>query len=68
MTGLRTKWGVDTRKIESNFGKECKIYFEKGAMKYLNNQQLLYINNYEIVVNPEFYFSIDGIIADLFWV
>jgi len=68
MTGLRTKWGVDTRKIESNFGKECKIYFEKGALKYLNNQQLLYINNYEIVVNPEFYFSIDGIIADLFWV
>jgi oxygen-independent coproporphyrinogen-3 oxidase len=68
MTGLRTKWGVNLFKIESDFGMDFKNYFENGVLKYLENKQLLRISSNEIIVNPEFYFSIDGIVADLFWV
>ena len=68
MTGLRTKWGVNLFKIESDFGMDFKKYFENGVLKYLENKQLLRISSNEIIVNPEFYFSIDGIVADLFWV
>ncbi len=68
MTGLRTKWGVNLFKIEREFGMDFKNYFENGVLKYLENKQLLRISSNEIIVNPEFYFSIDGIVADLFWV
>lgn len=71
MTGLRTIWGVNMNRINTEFGEKYIHYFKEQIAVYLKRKSLKILtkNNQEIVVvNPTSFFLIDGIISDLFWV
>nr|WP_315200742.1 radical SAM family heme chaperone HemW [uncultured Flavobacterium sp.] len=66
MTGLRTIWGVDLNRIETEFGIEYLGYLHKQAQKFLNDD-LLFIDNAILKPTPKGKFLTDGIASDLFY-
>ncbi len=67
LTGLRTSWGIDLKKVKKNFGLQYYDYLMKGCQKHIKNGHLQLAVTELLKVNPESFFLIDGIIADLFW-
>lgn len=68
MTGLRTIWGVDLNEVKQEFGIKFYDYLLQSSQKHLKNQHLQITPTNCLVVLPQSFFLIDGIIADLFWV
>ena len=65
MTGLRTIWGVDLNRIESEFGMKTLTYLRKQAQKFLDDG-LLSIDNHILKTTTKGKFLTDGIASDLF--
>lgn len=65
MTGLRTIWGVDLQRIETEFGVDYLEYLLKQAQKFLEDDLLVIENS---ILNPtkKGKFLTDGIASDLF--
>ncbi len=64
MTGLRTMWGVDLRRIE-NLGAFYRDYLQKSAQVFIENGQLLQENNF-LKAHPDSLFKIESVISELF--
>jgi oxygen-independent coproporphyrinogen-3 oxidase len=65
MTGLRTIWGVDLNRIETEFGTTTLTYLKKLAQKFLDDG-LLCIENNVLKTTIKGKFLTDGIASDLF--
>ncbi|MFY7758835.1 MAG: coproporphyrinogen III oxidase, partial [Flavobacterium stagni] len=65
MTGLRTIWGVDLGRLETEFGPRIKTYFLQQAASHLE-QHLLYIDGEIVRTTRKGKFLSDGIASDLF--
>jgi oxygen-independent coproporphyrinogen-3 oxidase len=65
MTGLRTIWGVDLGRLETEFGPRFKTYFVQQAASHLE-QHLLYIDGEIVRTTRKGKFLSDGIASDLF--
>ncbi len=65
MTGLRTIWGVDLNRIETEFGVNYLEYLLKQAQKFLDDD-LLFIANNILKPTKKGKFLTDGIASDLF--
>ncbi len=66
MTGLRTMWGINLKKIKA-LDVDLQQFILKSAKKYID-QNLLFIEDDHLKAFPKAWFVIDGIISDLFWV
>ena len=66
MTGLRTSRGVNLDDI-ARLGGEFSGYLQKQIRKYIENQQLVLENGF-LKPAPDYWFVIEGIISDLFFV
>lgn len=65
MTGLRTIWGVDLKKVRDEYGESYNHYLLKQSEHFIN-QHLLYIENQMLKTTEKGKFLCDGIAADLF--
>ncbi|MFY7672744.1 radical SAM family heme chaperone HemW [Tenacibaculum sp. MEBiC06402] len=65
MTGLRTVWGVDFKKVEQEFGIKYAQYLKMQSEKFIL-QDLLYIENDTLKTTRKGKFLTDGIASDLF--
>lgn len=66
MTGLRTIWGVDLQKIESQFGANYKSDLLKKAQKFIEKKLLQVTNNEKLKTTKKGKFLADGIASELF--
>ncbi|NDV95666.1 radical SAM family heme chaperone HemW [Dysgonomonas sp. 521] len=67
LTGMRTKWGVDTSALNTLFGTRLKEYCLKNARKYLQ-QGFLTQDGDILKLTRKGIFISDGIMSDLMWV
>lgn len=67
MTGLRTIWGVDLGRIESEFGKNYLKYLNQQSSKFLE-QGLLVVDDGKLLTTKKGKFLADGIASDLFMI
>jgi oxygen-independent coproporphyrinogen III oxidase len=67
MTGLRTIWGVDLGKVESDFGPRYRDYLLQQAAPHLEDH-LLFLDEDVLRTTRKGKFLSDGIASDLFWV
>jgi len=65
MTGLRTIWGVDLHRLETEFGPRFKTYFLQQAEAHLEDH-LLFIDGDIVRTTRKGKFLSDGIASDLF--
>ena len=65
MTGLRTIWGVDLHRLETEFGPRFKTYFLQQAEVHLEDH-LLFIDGDIVRATRKGKFLSDGIASDLF--
>lgn len=65
MTGLRTIWGVDLNRVETEFGKDMLAHLEIQAAKYLNDD-LLYLQGNILKTTTKGKFLTDGMASHLF--
>ena len=65
MTGLRTIWGVDLHRLETEFGPRFKTYFLQQAETHLEDH-LLFIDGDIVRTTRKGKFLSDGIASDLF--
>ena len=65
MTSLRTIWGLDLHKIETDFGPELKLQTERSVQKFLHKDQLT-DNNGVITLTQEGKLFADYIASQLF--
>jgi len=65
MTGLRTIWGVDLNRLETEFGSRFKTYFIQQAEVHLEDH-LLFIDGDIVRTTRKGKFLSDGIASDLF--
>lgn len=64
LTGMRTMWGVNKEELESTFGVEALIYFEKNIKKHIESEMVVYSEGcYKITKNG--IFISDSIMSDL---
>jgi len=66
MTGLRTIWGVDLKRIEVDFGKDYLEYLNHSSKKFIDDD-LMQIQDTILTITDKGKFLSDGIAADLFW-
>lgn len=66
MTGLRTMWGVDLRRVEKEFGVEFFNYLKKESQRFLQDE-LMSLENNILTITDKGKFLSDGIASDLFW-
>ena len=67
MTGLRTIWGVDLARIESEFGENYLRYINQQSSKFLE-QDLLVVRDGKLLTTKKGKFLADGIASDLFMI
>ena len=65
MTGLRTQWGIDRRRVEKEFGLIYAEYLEQQAQSHLIDENLFWDGD-NLLVTDKAKFLTDGIAADLF--
>ena len=68
MTGLRTMWGVNIKRIKNEFGVLYSNYFKSVVKTHLLNNNIHRIDGDKYIISQEKLFLVDGIIADLFFV
>lgn len=66
MIGLRTIWGIDLQKIESEFGADRSGQLHKNFQKYIDNGLLEISEGNYLKATKKGMFLIDGIASDLF--
>ncbi|SNR80757.1 radical SAM family heme chaperone HemW [Lutibacter flavus] len=70
MTGLRTIWGVDLKRIEQQFGIDYLLHLEKNAQPFVEKELLKFqLNdngNTVLTTTKKGKFLADGIASDLF--
>lgn len=64
ITGLRTMWGIDLAFIQTEFGREMRLYGERQAAPFVG-QGLLRRRGDTLVLSREGIFVSDGIMSDL---
>jgi oxygen-independent coproporphyrinogen-3 oxidase len=67
LTGMRTMWGVDLKKLEKLFGNQKKEYCLKNVRKYMN-QEFVIQSDDKLKLTRKGIFISDGIMSDLMWV
>ncbi len=67
LTGLRTKWGVDLKTLESRFGSKMLEYCLRYAKRYLKSECLKEVDGRLILTDKGVFIS-DGIMSDLIFV
>ncbi|MFY7730141.1 MAG: coproporphyrinogen III oxidase, partial [Flavobacterium sp.] len=67
MTGLRTIWGVDVKRVKDEFGTQYADYLLKEATPFVA-QGLLSFENNTLTTTRAGKFLADGIASDLFFV
>ncbi|MFV0330480.1 MAG: radical SAM family heme chaperone HemW [Dysgonomonas sp.] len=67
LTGMRTKWGVNLKELEDQFGMGMKNYCIKNVQKYIN-QGFVHQENNVLKLTRTGIFISDGIMSDLMWV
>lgn len=67
MTGLRTIWGVDLARIESEFGENYLRYINQQSSKFLE-RDLLAVRGGKLLTTKKGKFLADGIASDLFMI
>lgn len=67
LTGLRTKWGVDLKTLESRFGSKMLEYCLRYAKRYLRSECLKEVDGRLILTDKGVFIS-DGIMSDLMFV
>lgn len=67
MTGLRTIWGVDLKKILSEFGEVYESHLLDSITVFIN-QELLNVENSVIRTTSKGKFLVDGIASELFMI
>ncbi|MDR2950971.1 MAG: radical SAM family heme chaperone HemW [Prevotella sp.] len=67
LTGMRTKWGVNLKELEDQFGTGMKDYCIKNVQKYIN-QGFVHQENNVLKLTRTGIFISDGIMSDLMWV
>lgn len=67
LTGMRTMWGVDLKKLEKLFGNQKKEYCLKNVRKYMN-QGFVIQSDDKLKLTRKGIFISDGIMSDLMWV
>lgn len=67
MTGLRTIWGVDVKRVKDEFGTTYSDYLLKEATPFVSQGLLLFENN-TLTTTRAGKFLADGIASDLFFV
>lgn len=65
MTGLRTIWGVDLHRIETEFGLKTLLYLQQQAQKFVD-EDLLSIEKNILKTTTSGKFLTDGMASDLF--
>ena len=66
MIGLRTIWGVDLHRVESEFGNEMSVLLIKNSQKFIEKGLLEVSENRYLKATKKGKFLIDGIASDLF--
>lgn len=66
MTGLRTIWGVDLKRVEKEFGVEFFNYLNKESKRFLQDG-LMSLEDNILTITDKGKFLSDGIASDLFW-
>ncbi|MBW3518977.1 radical SAM family heme chaperone HemW [Flavobacterium sp. NKUCC04_CG] len=66
MTGLRTIWGVDLARVESDFGVGFKSYILTQSARFIADDLMSNDSGVLTITNKGKFLS-DGIAADLFW-
>ena len=67
MTGLRTIWGVDSERVEEEFGPKYVEYLNQQSHKFLE-MDLLVLEDGKLLTTKKGKFLADGIASDLFMV
>ncbi len=67
LTGMRTMWGVDLKKLESLFGSQRKEYCLKNVLKYIK-QGFVSQSDDILTLTRKGIFISDGIMSDLMWI
>ena len=67
LTGMRTKWGVDLNKLETQFGAEYLNFCLKNAQKYIELGDVIHQDS-KLKLTRKGIFISDGIMSDLMWV
>jgi oxygen-independent coproporphyrinogen III oxidase len=67
MTGLRTMWGIDLLRLETEFGEKMLNYCLKNARRHLRTG-LLEQRKEQLVLSSQGIFVSDGVMSDLMWV
>lgn len=67
MTRLRTVWGVDKSDWEKIDSPQSWTDFILQCQKYFDSNDILKQDD-KVIINPDSWFRLDGIIADLFYV
>lgn len=65
MTGLRTSWGCDIKKITSDYGLSYRDHFLKKVKKYLDSGIMIKQNDTFVLTDNGMLFA-DGIAAEIF--
>ncbi len=66
ITSLRTMWGLNTEKLELNFGSKYKIYFLKNVKKFID-ENLCIQNDHQVKLSETGIFVSDHIISELLY-
>lgn len=67
MTGLRTIWGVDLKRVEQEFGSHFLHYLKQASAPFIKDE-LMSLSNGVLTITNKGKFLSDGIASDLFWV
>lgn len=67
MTGLRTKWGIEFKRIREEFGEEIQAHFEKQIKEWEKHGTLQYANGH-VYLRPGQTLIADHVIADCFYI
>ncbi len=67
LTGMRTMWGVDLRRLEEKFGENMKKYALANVQKYIDKGFVTNENNILKLTRDGIFIS-DGIMSDMMWI
>jgi len=65
MLALRTQWGVNEKELESKFGSQKLMHFQKQIQKYILQEKVIYQDSVYSLSNQGKLFA-DGVAGDLF--
>ncbi|RMA66404.1 radical SAM family heme chaperone HemW [Ulvibacter antarcticus] len=67
MTGLRTKWGISMKRVETEFGSEYRKHIDNQSKNHINNGILKFDGDI-LKITAKGKFLSDGVASDLFFI